>query len=235
LNYLSHHTVARAVALETSGDATPVFFVGNVLPDLLSVSGDGRLRAANVLTPPLDVDNALIAGIRLHLATDTRFHGHPLFAEAMKEASEALRAVPFSIPLRRVFFLAHAFVEIALDGWLIRKDAGIAKDFYDQFQTSDLSAVVTDAGKLLNSEAPLLGLAHTLERFIEAQYLLSYAEAEGLAEALYRVSHRAKLGDVFAARADRVLLGECFEEFLPKIQGKAIPLLTPPDALIVIQ
>ena len=235
MNYLSHHTVARAFVRQTSGSAAPAFFVGNVLPDLLAVSGDGRLRAASVLAPPGSVDSSLVNGVRLHLATDTLFHGHPLFAEATADASAALRAVPFSVPLRRVFFLAHAFVEIALDGWLIRQNAGIADDFYAQFKSADLTKVIIDAGRLLGSDVPFLGLAHTLERFMESQFLRSYAEEMGMAEALYRVSHRAKLADLFADPADRALLGNCFEAFLPRLSEKAPALLAPPDTIAVIQ
>lgn len=235
MNYLSHHTVARAYVTRTSGAVSPSFFVGNVLPDLLAVSGDGRLRAAGVLSPPDSVDRSLVDGVRLHLATDTRFHGHPLFAEATADASAALRAVSFSVPLRRVFFLAHTFVEIALDGWLIRQSAGIADDFYAQFKSADLPAIVTDAGRLLGSDVPLLGLATTLERFTAAQYLRSYAQETGMAEALYRVSHRAKLADLFADPADRALLGNCFGEFLPRLSEKSSALLAPPSTFSVIQ
>ncbi len=235
MNYLSHHSVARAVAVQRPDVATPAFFVGNVLPDLVSVSGDGRLRAPSVLSPPPEIDTSLVNGVRLHLATDTRFHGHPLFKEATQEASALLRAAPFSVPLRRVFFLAHAFVEIALDGWLIRENDEIAIDFYAQFEAADLSAVVTDTGRLLRSDIPLLGLAHTIERFTESQFLLSYREDNGLAMALYRVCHRAKVADLFADLADRALLQNCFTAYLPRIATKAAALLAPPNAVSVIQ
>lgn len=235
MNYLSHHAVARTVAARRPGATAPSFFIGNVLPDLVSVSGDGRLRAAGVLSPPSGVDNDLLLGVRLHLATDTRFHGHPLFAEATQEASALLRAAPFSVPLRRVFFLAHAFVEIALDGWLIRENANIAEDFYAQFEAADLAAVVVDTGWLLRSDIPLLGLAHTLERFTESQFLLSYKEDGGLAMALHRVCHRAKVADLFADSADRKLLQDCFAAFLPRIATKAAALLSPPDTVFMIQ
>lgn len=235
MNYLSHHTVARAVALRNSGIVTPAFFVGNVLPDLISVSGDGRLRARSVQEPLQGVDVSLVNGVRLHLATDTHFHGHPLFTEAMAEASDLLRAAPFSLPLRRVFFLAHAFVEIALDGWLIRENESIADDFYAQFASADLEAVVTNTGRLLRVDIPLLGLAHTLERFVQARYLFSYARGSGMAEALYRVSRRARIADLLADPADRALLGECFRSFLPSIAEKAPALLAPPGIDFMIQ
>ncbi len=235
MNYLSHHVVAREVAALTTGDADPAFYIGNVLPDLLSVSGDGRLRAQSVLAPPSGVRTSLVNGIRLHLAADTRFHGHPLFTEATREASDTLRATPFSLPLRRVFFLAHAFVEVALDGWLIRQEAGIATDFYAQFERSDLSAIITDAGRLLGREAPLIGLAHTMERFVEAKYLFSYADESGMAEALYRVCHRAGIADLLADPSDRALLGDCFASFLPRIAAKAEELLAPPASISMIQ
>ncbi|MES2459552.1 MAG: hypothetical protein V4671_03155 [Armatimonadota bacterium] len=108
--------------------------------------------------------------------------------------------------------------------------------FYAQFAASDLEAVVSDAGLLLDrSDAPLLGLAHTLERFTEAQYLFSYGEESGMAEALYRICYRAKIGDILADPADRALLGICFGRFLPRIGQKSAALLAPPDTPSVIQ
>jgi len=209
-------------------DAPAVFYVGNVLPDLLSVSGDGRLRQRHVAQPAADIDADLMRGLRLHLATDQRFHGHPAFSAANAQAGDLLRSVPFETPLRRVFFLAHAFVEIALDGLLLHQSPGLVEDFYAPFSDCDLAAVVTEIGALTESAGPLLGLARVLEGFLEARYLQHYATGDGMASALSRVARRAGLSDLFASDTDRAILACCFDTYLPHLVAIGPELLTPP-------
>lgn len=228
MNYLSHHAVVRAVY----PGAPPAFVVGNVLPDLLAVSGEGRLRARHVAETPPGVDPDLVRGIRLHLATDQRFHGHPLFLEEMARASAILRAAPFATPPRRVFFLAHAFVELAMDGLLARVDRPLVDDFYERFAQGDPERVVADTAALLGKSGPLSDLTRTLARFQEARYLYAYAEASGMAGALERLAHRAALTNLFELPTDRAVLASCFDAYLPELDTVLPTLLFPPETTL---
>lgn len=206
--------------------AAPAFYVGNVLPDLISSSGVGRLRDKHAAGAGAETD--LLRGVRLHLATDRRFHGHPAFAGAQADAKAALLAVPFSVPLHRVFFLAHAFVEVALDGLLMRRDAEIAHHFYSQFDALNLDKVAADAAALLGLPTAPPELAATLHRFTDHRYLYGYADGPGQAEAMYRLSHRAGVG-AFATESDRVQLAHLFDAFTPTLARHEDALLTPPQ------
>jgi len=206
--------------------------VGNVLPDLLGdAAGGGRLRARHVAGTGAP-DSDLVRGVRLHLATDRRFHSHPLFLSAMAEASALLRAAPFAHPPHRVFFLAHIFVEIALDAVLLVRDpdgrfADAAGHFYGQFDRADLPAVAAETETLLGR--PLPDLLPSLHHFARARYLFGYATGDGLARALSRVSRRVGLTD-FASDDDRARLAAVFGAYLPRAAELGPYLWQPPNA-----
>jgi hypothetical protein len=221
MNYLSHHRVARAAV----PDAAPEFYVGNVLPDLLGTSGEARLRTRSVQSQ----SGELARGARLHLATDKLFHGHAAFRDASAEASALLREAPFSEPPPRLFFLAHVFVEVALDGVLAEEDISHVDHFYAQFADCDLTTVVEQTGQWVGAEGPLLGLAVTLKRFMDAAYLYSYETPEGRAEALARVCQRAGLQFGISAE-DKAVAATAFARFAPMVAPRVVDLLALPDA-----
>jgi hypothetical protein len=226
VNYLSHH----AVALAGSGLHAPEFFVGNVLPDLLAMSRDGRVRSLQTK----EDDSPLLQGVHLHLRTDKRFHAGAAFAGARETAKSLLGGGHYDVPLHRVFFLTHAFVEIALDGYLLSGDETVADDFYGRFAHADLPGVVAQAGTMLAAAYPLLGLARVLERFVEHRFLYNYADAAGRAEALHRLCLRAGLPG-FASDDDRATLARAFAGFETYIGENARALLfgeAPPPAMV---
>jgi len=205
VNFLSHHHVAR---LAEGKNAPPAFYVGNVLPDLLSMEPHGgRLRSRHLAGAAGD----LARGARLHFATDRAFHAAPAFHEATADVSVRLRAAPFSTPPPRVFFLAHVFVELALDAVLLRRDPDLANDFYAQFDAVDVQAIADEAGTLVGRTLP--DLAVTLARFNRARYLFDYATDDGLARALSRIAYRANLPAFAATTADHVCLIALFAEW----------------------
>jgi hypothetical protein len=226
MNHLSHYHCARIAW----PDAPAAFFVGNVLPDLAAGGGDGKLSAAHVAaSTPAGVDAALVSGIRLHLATDRRFHSRPQFAAETARAGDVLRSMPLAVPVRRRFFVAHVFVEIALDGLLLQEDAGLAADFYAKFAECDLGRVAADTGLLLGLGAPALGVGRVLHRFAESRYLCAYASPSGMATALRRAVRPAGLHDLFAEPSDQTALASAFGAFLPELARNAPDLLSAPD------
>ena len=218
MNYLSHHFTARR-----TGETDPFFFAGNVMPDLLS-HGEGRLQEKHIA----EKETPFAHGVGLHLAADKWFHSHPAFREASAEASALLRSVPLSETPRRVFFLAHVFVEIALDGRLITRQPGIADDFYAQIESCGVERLVALTAELRDGRAEdLPGLKSSLIWFIERRYLFSYATFEGQAEALHRISRRAALPG-FPGEGDQAVLAEAFAAFASQMTQWEDDLLNPP-------
>lgn len=220
MNYLSHHHVARLAAGDT---ASPLFYIGNILPDLLAVEGSGgRLRLPHLAA---STERELARGAALHLATDRNFHAAPAFADAVADASALLRSAPFQTAPRRVFFLAHVFVELALDAALLRADSRLVDHFYAPFTPAVSSRVVAATEAMLSR--PLPALPEVLSRFVRSRYLYHYAEDGGLAEALHRISLRAGLTG-FATPPDRTRLAEAFAAFLPRAAALGPLLWMPP-------
>ncbi len=233
MNFLSHQAVARNVA----PDGSPWFCLGNILPDLLSTAGR-RLREGEVAKTQTNTPEsaALLRGIRLHHATDRRFHGHPLFKGACAVASQLLLAAPFQTPPPRRFFLAHILVEIALDGVLVNQCPELSDDLYACLEICGSAAITAQTVALLRAETSLPELTVTIDRFVAAHYLPSYGDFDGQVEALCRVYRRPGLPDL-SGTADRNALKSVLETFVPRLVLWQKELLIPPqsDAMPVVQ
>ena len=228
MNYLSHHFVARLV----EANAPPEFYAGNVLPDLSTGDGLGRLRPERLL--PHAQTSDLARGALLHFAADKQFHAAPTFADATAHAKQVLRDAPFSSPPPRLFFLAHAFVEIALDGLLLQTEGrALADDFYDQLAACDFDQITAQTRALIGISAPQGTddpLIRTLRGFTFHRYLYHYETGAGMAEALYRLSRRARLPAFAEGEADRQTLADLLDGFLAPLSGWRDALLAPPNS-----
>lgn len=218
MNYLSHYYLARLVR----PDASPTFFVGNALPDLLRVEGSGgRLRPVHLAVSP---DPDLAGGAALHLAQDRRFHQAAAFAPLTREAGAALRGAGFAQPPQRVFFLAHVWVELALDAVLLQRDPALADHFYASFDNVDLTQAARATETMLDRSLP--DLAPTLTHFAQSRFLYTYATDDGLAGALHQISRRAGL-DNFDAPGDGDRLARTFTQLGKRVAQASAALLTP--------
>jgi hypothetical protein len=207
VNYLSHHHVAFAL----QPDASPLFFLGNVLPDLYAASGEGRLRDETITAFP--TDSPITQGAKLHLAADKKFHGNPQFDIAMAFVAEQFHAEQFSAPPRRVFFLAHVFVELVLDAYLARTNPTLLEHHYAQITPESNEAMATQLEEWMAH--PLPHLRNVLEGIRTHQPLRSYAEATGVIKALNRVCTRATL-PVFTTEQDHAALTRLHDATLKK-------------------
>lgn len=209
MNYLSHQHLAGLVV---PAGAPPEFFAGNVLPDLLALAGDGRLRAEAVAGAP--GDDPLARGVRLHHAADHWFHSHPAFKAATADASARLRAAPFEEAPRRLFFVAHVFVELALDAAVLRAAPGIADDLYRALAAVPPGYLARRVAEWRGAppDGPRLRLAEFLPGFIASGYLRDYARPEGLALALSRIGWRVGLEN-FRLAEDRDRLARTFAAY----------------------
>jgi hypothetical protein len=204
--------------------------MGNLLPDWLAASGTGRLRERTItaVTATDTVTADLLTGIRLHLATDARFHAHPFFKEATETATRLLREAAFFAPPSRLFFHGHVAVELSLDGRTLTRQPDLADDLYANLDTCGVENLARTARTLLElSEPAEATLTEYLRGFRNARYLTEYLRPEGQAEALHRVSRRAGLHG-FPDPADRATLTETLALLSPLLAGQEEELLMPP-------
>lgn len=164
--------------------APAAFFVGNVLPDLVGLSGRTAIRKESVVGRVGDVAD----GIRLHLEADQRFHSDPVFIAGCQRAGALLREAELSPSPRRVFFLAHVAYELALDAVLLEAEPDLAADLYTQLDTGKAAAL-----EFLGSMAPPNFAVH-YDRFLEHGYLGRYTRNESLSRALRGISSRVAEG-----------------------------------------
>lgn len=102
MNFFGHACVATRI------DSDPRVVLGAMLPDFASMCRT-RIRGAD--------DDAVAAGIALHLATDDVFHGAPTFLAIYTSGIDALEAAGLGRgPARAV---AHVGAELLLDGLLL--------------------------------------------------------------------------------------------------------------------
>jgi hypothetical protein len=219
VNYLSHHHVA--FALQPS--ASPLFFLGNILPDLYSAAGEGRLREETISGfPP---DSPLTQGAKLHLATDKKFHSNPVFDQSMAFVAEQFHTEVFSVPPRRVFFLAHVFVELVLDAHLARTKPELLDHHYAQITPESNALSASQLEEWMGK--PLPQLRHVLEGIRTHQPLRSYAHATGVIKALNRVCTRATLA-IYETEQDHAALTRLYDATLAQMPAWQDALLAHP-------
>lgn len=219
MNYLSHQFVARTVRPEP--DAPALFFAGNLLPDLLAVSGDARVRDVS------GYYGVLAEGVALHLRTDRQFHGLAAFHAVQESANQLLLSAPWETPPRRRFFLAHVMTELALDAELLRQDPGLPGDLYGTLSEALQAGLVEETERLVRRPVPNLG--RSIERFLGSRFLYEYATADGLASALARVSARAGVPN-FADPRDVATLSRVFGDFSTLLAPRTEELLHPVES-----
>ena len=217
MNYLSHQYIARQIHPIKS--TSPLFFAGNLLPDFLAVSGDGRLRSVGEHKGPL------AEGVQLHLTTDNRFHSLAAFHEAQKKANDLLLTMAWETAPRRLFFVAHVLTEIALDAELLKQFPELLDDLYQTLSDSLSGGLVAETEVLLGNSAPSLEL--TVRRFLENQFLRDYATPGGCTNAVVRVCRRAKIPN-FENPVDRESLTQVFTKFSAVLQPYSPQLLILP-------
>lgn len=204
--------------------------MGNLLPDWLSASGAGRLRERTTATVAAtdSITADLLTGVRLHLATDARFHSHPFFKELTATATRLLREAPFSTLPPRLFFLGHVAVELSLDGRTLTRQPYLADDLYANIDICGIENIARTTRMLLDLPEPAeVTLTQYLHGFRNARYLTEYLRPEGQAEALHRVSRRAGLTG-FPDPADRTVLTETLTFLSPLLADREEELLMPP-------
>jgi hypothetical protein len=220
VNYLSHQYIARRVKPEPG--ATALFFAGNLLPDLLSIAGDGRLRAVEGHT------NSLADGVRLHLATDKAFHGLPAFLDAQAEATRILAEARWEIPLRRRFFIAHVMTELAMDSVVLARQPALPDDLYGCLSESLDDGLVEQTEALAGRPTP--NLQATIERFLASRFLYQYATPAGLASSMIRIGRRTGISN-FEDPTDEMTLAKIFADFTATLAPNVDDLLyiPPPE------
>lgn len=189
MNFLSH-------AIEHLD--TPWVAVGTAVPDWLSVL-NRRVRARTRGALPFldDADEPLRSvayGVVRHHEDDRWFHGTRAFAETNLSLAVQLRDLLAGDRGFRPTFVGHILIEMLLDAFWIRDNAGHADRYYAALAA--ISPVRAEACVSRITGHPVSGLADLIRRFIEARFLYDYVDHDKLMRRLNQVMRRVGLEDL---------------------------------------
>ena len=204
----------------------PMVAVCTAVPDWLSVV-DRKIRArermAVAALDEKDTELAAVAtGILHHIRDDRWFHATAAFAETNLTLAVQLREELPGDQGFRPMFVGHILIEMFLDGFWIRDDPRLAKQYYDFVDGACASTIQRCVNQI--TRKPTDRLVQTIRRFAEMQFLYDYLDEESL---LYRINQVMR----------RVRLNELPDSVLPWIatarelvESRRESLLTPPNA-----
>ena len=115
MNYLAHYILDHR-----RGHAC--YNAGLLLPDILRPQDGGYRIEEGARSDIDDLAPALVAfhhGIRRHVQRDRQFHSSSFFIQESRAIRHQLNAFPDLARKRYLFFLAHIWLELSLDRWLI--------------------------------------------------------------------------------------------------------------------
>ena len=177
---------------------------------------------------------AVLAGVRHHLAADRWFHRSELFEQGEAAAKNSFRAARFTAP--KMFFLAHVAWELALDGALVHEEGpevvieGLRSDL-EALPEGLLHAVAVDSASPLDAASRQRferRMTNLWRELLESEWIPGYAHARGLAARALGVRKRLGLEPPDPRQIDR--LEDCCEQLLVRART-ALPLLSTAPSL----
>ena len=200
MNYLSHFHLDRE-------KCTPNFTLGLMLPDLARNHPEENIRFR---LPHLTKGNAEIkAGILRHLEVDELFHESPFFEKMMTAIKAKILAADFENVQKRIYALAHVWLEIMMDRALLHRDNSVGDEYYNQLTKVNEPDFV---GFLIVN-----GLSKKPEKFWqrfcdfrERQYLRNYLNDDSLAWVFERIARQ--VGNPSLSTPDKNKLQSLFHD-----------------------
>jgi len=192
---------------------------GLLFPDLLRIFTAGQRISHKdpVFLGGHEFEN-LCTGINKHFKADELFHNWQFFETQNHEI--ALQFRESGLNFSRDWFLAHIFIELALDHTLVLKNEKCVEQLYFDLKHCEPNGWNNffEICSLNQSEKWNVGL----NRFIENRYILSYKDTEMVVYALNRIYQRAGIG-IFNSKQIGFLI-VLLNDFIPKLNLKVSEL-----------
>lgn len=186
---------------------------GLLFPDLLRIftSAQRISHKDPVFTNGLEFKE-LCTGINMHFKADDLFHNWQFFTYQNHEL--ALKIRQSGLEFQRDWFLAHIFIELALDHTLVcENETGVAQLYTDLKSCEpNIWNKFFEKCSLNQTEKWNLGM----NRFIENQYIMSYKDTEMVVYALNRIYQRAGIGIFNSKQIDFLIV--LLNDFIPELK-----------------
>lgn len=188
MNYLAHYVIDCI-------PNAPCYNAGLLLPDLLRPALDGMRIEKLIRRHPSSLASSLLGfhqGIEQHVERDRRFHNSRLFHEESRAIRHILSEEAALSHKRYLFFLAHIWLELGIDRWIITYQPHYAEALYQDWARISYFSW----GRLLayhQLHAHGERIAQRLRRFYEHAFLWKYRDSGQLQGILQRVAQHVGL------------------------------------------
>lgn len=185
---------------------------GLLFPDLLRIfTGKQRVNSRG-LNKLVNYNTELVSGIRNHLHVDAVFHDWKWFLDMNHEIALKIRSSDSDI--NRDWFVAHIFIELAIDHVLVTDNLPLVESLYSDLEMCDEIGWYQffDEYTLKDKDKWIMGLS----KFIEYRYIFTYQDTTKIIYALNRICQRTGLSDFNEQQSEFLLL--ILKDFIPEIK-----------------
>ena len=196
---------------------------GLLFPDLLRIFTKDQRISEKTEIDPNDVRDdykGLVKGIRQHFRADEIFHNWNWFKEKNHELALQIRESNSGI--KRDWFLAHIFIELAIDHVLVTDNEPLVSQLYIDLKKCDKTEweLFFHKNGLSETENWLIGF----EQFNRHQYIFTYKDTDSVVYALNRIYDRTGIGKFTSGQNQFLVV--LLNNFIPEVKSKIKELRT---------
>lgn len=193
---------------------------GLLFPDLLRIfTHNQRITEKDIKGyKGVGPSHPLAEGIKYHFLADHIFHNWDWFKE--KNHSLALSIRNSDHPLERDWFLAHIFIELAIDHVLVSQKESMVSDLYTDLAACNEKEWVEFFEERKLSEAKIWYEGY--KRFCEHRYIFTYKDTHNVIYALDRIYERTGIGKFTDAQFGFLVV--LLNDFIPEVKLKILEL-----------
>lgn len=190
---------------------------GLLFPDLLRIfTKSQRISEKTIIIPHPENPNYvnLVDGIQNHFKADDIFHNWNWFKEKNHELALVMRESKLDI--KRDWFLAHIFIELAIDHVLVTENESKVNDLY-----ADLGSCNKQEWEFFFTKNNIDDFEIWFEgfnRFIKHRYIFTYKDTDNVIYALNRIYQSTGIGEFDNNQKEFLLV--LLNTFVPEVKLK---------------
>jgi len=189
--------------------------VGLLFPDLLRIfTKSQRISENRWIKNKTTYIPDLAKGIEKHFEADDKFHNWPWFIQMNHEL--ALKIRESKTGLRRDWFMAHIFIELAIDHVLVSENQSMVEDLYQDLELCSSSDWAVFFEKENYHEIDLWNKGY--RNFSDHRYIFTYKDTHSIIYALSRIYENTGAGVINDLQNEFLLV--LLNDFIPELKTK---------------
>ncbi len=194
---------------------------GLLFPDLIrNFTNEQRITSKRELICETSNYKNLCEGIQNHFKADDIFHNWAWFKQTNHELALIIREK--NLGITRDWFLAHIFIELAIDHVLVIENETLVKDLYNDLANCERHgwSDFFRKNQFFEEDKWQKGL----EQFNTHKYIFTYKDTDNIVYALNRIYERTVM--VKLSNPQNELLAVLLNNFIPEVKSKLKELHT---------